>query len=452
MFKCKVGFAGFGEVNTPRDIVMLKCRKAKEALEQIGFELVSTPEISDDDLGCDGDRAICDLKSKPFDFLVICLTGWIPSHVVIRIASEFKDKPMILWSLAGDTSRGSLITTAAQAGATALRKPMEDMGYRFEFIYEIPGSELHTKKIEEFARAAAAVGRLKHGKVGQMGYRDMRLYGTMFDGVSLRGKIGIEVEFFEMLEITQRMESLNSSGIDNVISKVMSTWQFMKPADAKAIETGARVYLAVKEKILERGYDAVSLIDVDGMKKLMKYPPSMVFMLIANELGVCTIPENDTLGAVTQLFCKYATDQISAYFEIYEFMKDRVLFGVPDYIPAAVTDGPILVDPTRFGQLDQGILNVSKARTGRATLCRLGSVGDKYIMHIATGEAVTPRKWEEAGWEAPAPQLPSLEFITDAPVEEFAQKAMSQHYVLTFGDNSNIIRSICKLLDIEVIQ
>jgi L-fucose isomerase-like protein len=177
----------------------------------------------------------------------------------------------------------------------------------------------------------------------------------------------------------------------------------------------------------------------------------MVFMLLANELGICTVPENDTLGAVTQLFCKYATGQISAYMEFYEFMEDRMLIGVPDYVPAEVTDGPIKVNPTSFGQLSEGILNVSKVKTGRATMCRLGSRGDKYTMHLLTGEAVTPRKWEEAGWDPPAPQLPSLEFIPDTPVEEFAEKVMSQHCIITYGDNSEIIKDMCRILDIEVI-
>lgn len=451
MFTCKAGFAGFGEVNTPREMVEGLCEEAKGILTGIGLDLVTTPSISDDEEGAEVRRAVDDLKKEDFDFLVVCLTGWIPSHAVMYVISHFKEKPMILWGLTGKEQNGSWVTTAGQAGTTAMRKPMEDMGYKFKYIYEVPKAEPKTKEIEDFARAAYAVNRLKEGKVGQMGYRDMRLYGTMFDGISLRGKIGVEVEFFEMLEITQRMEALKQDEISSVVKKVKKDWEFEKEPDPKALELGAKVYLAVKQKVEESGYDAVSLIDVDGMKKLLNFPPSMVFMLLANELGVCTVPENDTLGAVTQLFCRYATGQISAYMEFYEFMEDRMLIGVPDYVPAEVTDGPIKVNPTSFGQLSEGILNVSKVKTGRATMCRLGSRGDKYTMHLLTGEAVTPRKWEEAGWDPPAPQLPSLEFIPDTPVEEFAEKVMSQHCIITYGDNSEIIKDMCRILDIEVI-
>ena len=451
MFGCRAGFAGFGEVNTPREIVEKKCEEAKKLLRSIGFKLVDTPAISDDEKGEEAKRAITDLKKDEFDFLIICITGWIPSHTVITVISEFKEKTMILWGLTGEEKDGRWVTTAAQAGTTALRKPMADMGFRFKYIYEIPGGEPKLKQVEDYARAACAVNKMSMSRIGQMGYRDMKLYGTMFDGVSLRAKIGCEVEFFEMLEIVQLMEDLDMKDINDVVEKVMADWVFKKPAKNESLELGAKVYLAVKEKIERCGYEAISLIDVDGMKKLLKFPPSMVFMLISNEQGLCTIPENDTLGAVTQLICKYATGQISAYMEFYEFMEDRILMGVPDYIPGEITDGPVIVDPKSFGHLNEGILNVSKAKTGKATIARLGSTGDRYTMHIITGDAVSPGSWEEAGWEYPAPQLPSLEFILDTPMEEFAENVMSQHYIITYGDNRSVLKDFCEILDIEVI-
>jgi hypothetical protein len=72
-------------------------------------------------------------------------------------------------------------------------------------------------------------------------------------------------------------------------------------------------------------------------------------------------------------------------------------------------------------------------------------------MHIVTGEAVSPRPWEEAGWEPPAPQLPSLEFKPDIPVDDFAQKVLGQHYIIAYGDQRSRLVDLCQLLGIEVI-
>jgi L-fucose isomerase-like protein len=193
------------------------------------------------------------------------------------------------------------------------------------------------------------------------------------------------------------------------------------------------------------------LIDVDGMKKLLNFPPAMVFMLLSEDPGVCTIPENDSLGAVTQVVVRHLTGQIGAYLEFYEFMEDRLLAGVPDFVPTEVVDGEIKVLPSKFGLLGEGLLNVSKVKTGEVTLCRLTSSGNRYALHMVTGRAVEPRRWEEAGWAQPAPQLPGLEVILDTPVEDFAQKVLSQHYILAYGNQTEPLRDLCRLTGIQML-
>jgi L-fucose isomerase-like protein len=211
------------------------------------------------------------------------------------------------------------------------------------------------------------------------------------------------------------------------------------------------MYLAIRDLVKERGFKGVSLIDVDGVKKLLKFPPGLVMSLLVDLENVAAIPENDGLGLITQLVVRYLTGQVGAYFEFYEFMKDRVLVGVPDFIPAAVAAGKVKGRMSRFGLLSSGVLNISKVKTGKVTLCRLASRGDRYRMHILTGEAVSPRRWEEAGWDQPAPQLPGLEVIPDVPVDDFAQKVLGQHYILAYGDHRSQLSDFCHLLGIEVI-
>ena len=44
----KVAFVGFGEVNTPIDIIINKCNKAVKELENEGLDLVKIYPITDD--------------------------------------------------------------------------------------------------------------------------------------------------------------------------------------------------------------------------------------------------------------------------------------------------------------------------------------------------------------------------------------------------------------------
>jgi L-fucose isomerase-like protein len=450
--KIRVGFVGFGEGNTPREIIERKCRDA-EALLEAGelLEVFQTAPVSDDAAGKDVERAVKELSAANFDLLIVCLAGWIPSHAVISVADAFKHKPMVLWGLSGWKENDRFVTTAGQAGTTALRKTFQDLGYRFKYVVNYLDAAPAVEKIIRFAQAANAASRLRGTRIGMMGWRDMNLYATLHDGNSLRSKIGPEIEFFEMLEMAQAMEKLEQKDIDEQVNRILKAWKFEKPADDKLLKKAAALYLAIKSKVRERRYEGVSLMDVDGVKKLMQFTPAPVFMMLADQENICTIPENDALGAVTQLMTRFLTGQIGAYLEFYDFTQIGALMGVPDYVPAEVVDGPVTVTPTAFGNLSSGLLNVSKLKTGKITLCRLAYTGDQYRLHLVTGTAKRPPKWEEAGWAHPAPQLPSLEIACDGPVDDFVQNVMGQHYIISYGDHAGSFEDLCALLGVNVI-
>lgn len=447
----KTAFIGFGEVNTPKEIIIKKCAEAAERLEKNGLELIRVFPVTDDYEETDIRSAVSVLEAGRFDSIVICIAGWIPSHAVIKITEHFRHIPMVLWGLCGWTEDGGrLVTTADQAGTSALRAVFDRLGYNFTYVYDIIGLPSGADRVVDFCRAACAAEKLRHARVGMAGYRDMNLYGTLCDGVSLKKVTGVEIETFELLEIVQRKEKLNNSEIAQTVSHI-DGWMQLKPVSDVSKRKAAEWYLSAAELVSERGYDAVSLKDVDGMKKLLGYPPAPVFMLLDQLSGVCTVPENDCLGSVTQLMVKYLTGQCAAYLEFYEFFSDGVLAGVPDYIPQEITEGEITVMPAAFGELDEGILNVSKVKPGRLTMCRLYERDGKYSMHMTVGEGIAPGKWEEAGWTQPAPQLPGLEIRLEN-TRAFAENVMCQHYIISYGDNRGLLRDLCRILGIGVLE
>lgn len=447
----KIGFVGFGEVNTPIDIIVRKCKKAEAELLAEGLSLVSVYPVTDDYEEKDVRRAVAALKTEEFDALVVCIAGWIPTHAVVKVTEHFREKPIVLWGLCGwIEDDGRLVTTADQAGTTAIRKTFYDLGYTFKYVYDIIGKPSGAARVARYATAAMAAARLRHSRAGMAGYRDMNLYGTQADGPSLKRVVGTEIETFEMLELYQRYERVTAEEKQAVIAGAMSKWKFLKPAARESMEKAAGYYLAARAICEERGYEAISLKDVDGMKKLLGFPPAPIFMLLADEAGLATVPENDCLGNVTQLMVKYLTGQAAPYLEFYEFFEHSVLAGVPDYVPAAVVDGDVTVMPAAFGELSEGILNVSRVKGGELTMCRLTAIDGEYYMHMVNGFGKTPPKWEEAGWTQPAPQLPGLEIeLSDVPA--FADKVMCQHYVIAYGDQRELIEDLCAILGIEVI-
>jgi len=448
----KIGFVCFGEINTPISRIELKHDHALKLLKTLDIEILDGGIVVDDSKYETANRAISLMSNTDLSCLVVCVAGWVPSHVVIRVTDVFRNLPMVLWGLCGWMDKGKFITTADQAGTTALRYAFESMNYKYKYVYSVINEDEPVDKIHSFIKAALAAKKLRNSVIGTMGYRDMLLYGTQFEGNSLRRYIGVEVEPFEMLEMVQNIKNLDNKKVEEVVSFAKENWVFKQNCNDSILKKGSEYALAIGKKIEERKFDAVTLIDVDGMKKLVGFPPAMVFMLLDHYYDILTIPENDVMGSVTQLIMKYLSGQNTPYFEYYEFFKDSMLIGVPDYVPESVVDGDITVLPTAFGLLSTALVNISKVKTGYITCARLIYKNGKYCMHMFTALAESPMDWEEFGWSEPAPQLPSLVIFPDScTVEEFAQKVSSQHVIIAYGDFSKELRDLCYILDLEIL-
>jgi L-fucose isomerase-like protein len=117
-----------------------------------------------------------------------------------------------------------------------------------------------------------------------------------------------------------------------------------------------------------------------------------------------------------------------------------------------MVDGKVTVMPNAFGEFGEGLLNVSKLRTGEVTLARLAGTDGTLAIHCAHGRAITPEKWEEAGWAPPAPQLPSLEVVLDGGSEAFLSNVMGQHYIVSYGDWRRQLAEFCAINGMKFVN
>ena len=121
--------------------------------------------------------------------------------------------------------------------------------------------------------------------------------------------------------------------------------------------------------------------------------------------------------------------------------------GVPDYVPAEIVEGGVTVMPNAFGSFWRGAVERVEAQDRQGDAGAPRPHNGRYVMHLMTATARTPQKWEEAGWAPPAPQLPSLEFAFDGDPGAFAQKVMSQHYIIAYGDQRAVLEEFCASRD-----
>ncbi|MGW8144598.1 MAG: hypothetical protein ACWGN2_09400 [Anaerolineales bacterium] len=442
-----VGFSSFGFYGYPLEVIAERGREAADALRQMGIQVTETDPMTGFD---DVQRGLEQLAGKEYDAIIACVIAWTETPVIVGILRDYLHLPILMWGRGGYTVNGRLVSPAAQAGTSAALDALKLLGANLKYIYDYPDTPMSLDKVRDFCMAAKTVKILAHSRIGMMGYADMGLYSLMFDGLQVRKKLGVEVESYDMLEIEQAMQKLPADMVEGKISEWQSSWDFEQPVAPPILERVARLTLVLNDKIEQRGYLAASTKCVYGVTKYMGCTACMAQSMLGDKAHfVC---ENDVPGMITQTMLGLLTGQSTTFVEMYEYFPDRLLTGVCGFVPTSfIEGGKVSVRGHTWGGSSGGIVNTGQMKTGTITLARISLHGDGYRMHVLTGEGVKPRSWEELGWAPPAPNFPSLEIIPDGGVEDFAQKALAQHYAMVYGDHRQKLVDLCELLDIEII-
>jgi L-fucose isomerase-like protein len=438
----KAGYVALGTEFYVPDKLNAISENAESQLEQAGLELVKTSPVFA--LGQEV-RAIEELKSEPWDFLIVNVINWIDPRAASRILYEFRHEPILLYSLGGFTEGDTLISPAAGAGSTSLRYPMEMWGIKFKYLFNAPDSPMDVEGILQFGRAAHAMHKLRSARLGMIGFNDMGLYSTGYNPTLLRSQIGPEIESLDMLQLDRKMEALDDQDVKEEITRVTQDWEYPlgKPSD-EAIERAIRMYMATVAFCEEKNFDAFSYKCVEGISLEMNAVHSVPSSLVATA-GYPYVDENDLGNLTAELMLKWISGKPVTFLEHYEHHPEWILLGVDGFIPHQMIDGKPQIKTIKTVLLD-GLAHCSRMQTGRLTLACLSEDQMGYRMHIVSGEGKQPPQWVEMG--VPLPAWPSVKFYPDGSVRSILNHVQSQHFAAVFGDYVEELVDLCYLLDI----
>jgi L-fucose isomerase-like protein len=442
----KAGYVSFGtQYYKPENLEMISAR-AERQLEAAGIQLARTDPVTGE--GQEPERAIAELKSRDWDFLIANIVNWIEVRGVTRVLLEFRDRPILLYSMGGFTEGGTLICPAAGAGLAAIRYPLERWGFRFKHLFNAPDTPMDVEGIVKFGRAAQTARRLRRARVGMIGFNDMGMFTTDFSAVRLRDKIGLEVESLDMLQLLRRMEALEAGEVDREIQRVTSSWEYpLGKPKAEVLERVFRMYLATVQLCREKNFSGFSYKCVDGVDAELGLTHAVPSALVASA-GIPYVDENDVGNLVAELMLKWLTGREPMFLEHYDHHPEWILLGEDGYIPDAFIDGRPQIKNVSTVLLG-GIAHCSRLKLGPMTLACLAEDDEGYRMHIVSGEGRTPPQWVEMG--VPLPSWPSVKFYTDVPVRRILDHVQSQHFAAVPGDCVEELKDLCALLGIKAI-
>jgi len=453
MSKINTGYVSFGTVfYEPANLKMISGRAEKQ-LTDAGLRLIRTDPVFGE--GDEPERAIHELKQEEWDFLFVNIINWIDTRGVFRVLHEFRNEPMILYSFGGFTDhegrfgeKGTIISPAAGAGSTSLRFPMEQWGIKFKYLFNGPDQPMDIDSILSFAKAASVLKRLRHARLGTIGYNDMGLYSTGINPTKLRDLVGPEIESVDMLQLKRKMDLIPDTVVKAEAARVSCDWEYpLGKPDDEVVEKAVRMYLATVEICKEKKFDTFSYKCVDGIDLEMGLTHAVPSSLVA-DAGYPYVDENDLGNSVAQLMLKWISGKQVTFIEHYEHHPDWILLGEDGYCPSDFIEGKPQIKSISTVLL-KGIAHCSDMKKGRMTLACLSETKEGYRMHIVTGEGKERPKWVEMG--VPLPSWPSITFYPDVPVRQVLNHVQSQHFAAVYGTYLCELIDLCKLLGIETV-
>ncbi|MHA9738136.1 hypothetical protein [Robinsoniella peoriensis] len=438
-----------GEAMYPQDYLEDVIKKVQEAVSDMECNLVGCYKVMSEKDAGECSRLI---EGSPVDLFILNFVSWHITPYVMHILKNYTHIPLLIWGIGGTTDKtGKLHSPAAAAGITGFLPVAKEFGFTVKVILQKPDSAFALEEAAHFIRLAACAKKVRESRIGLIGYADMGLYTCAYDKTALFKKLGIDIEDYSGYEIMNRMAQCTSEQAAEIVTDIRSSLKFENQISDQVLEKAARLYYAMKSKADGSELDAISIKCVNGTTDHLGLNPCLAQSLLAGK-DLSVICECDAYGLVTSILLSSVTGHAAAFMEHYEVFEKEVLVGVCGFIPEEFTENGVKIRAANLGEINTGISNVSKVRTGEVTFARFYQTRGEFKLFLSKGTAKAAPKWTELGWEEPTPDFPAVLLTLTMPIEEYLDKVPGQHIIMVYGDWIEDVKTVCRLLDIEVVE
>lgn len=448
MKKVNVVVLSVGEQQYPQDYLDKVIQETDAEVKKMDCNIIGCYKLMN---FSDAEQTLEEIKEKKVDLFIVKFVSWHITINAMHILKNFRDVPLLIWGIGGVTdSTGKLHAPAAGAGITGFIPIIKELGFKYKILMEKPDAPHAYSEVADYIHSVSCAKTIRAARIGLIGYADMGLYSCAYDKTGLFKKIGIDIENYDGYRIADLMNTFPEDRVKETMDWIRKTTKAQNTVADAPLEKVTRLYLAMKDQADGRMLDAISVKCVDGITKL-GFNPCLAQSLLADK-DLSVICECDAYGLVTSIILSTVSGSTSAFVEHYEVFDKDVLVGVCGFIPQDFIDGDFEIKSANLGEYNTGISNVSKLKTGEITYGRFYNDKGEFKLFLQHGKTKPNPKWTELGWEEPTPDFPAALLELEMPMNEYLDKVPGQHVIMVFGDYIEKVKTVCNLLDIEVVM
>jgi L-fucose isomerase len=381
--------------------------------------------------------------SEDCDCMVLFVQTWNWASRIMQAAQAF-GRPIVLWALPipRQWSIGGLAVTHGS---------FDEVGIEHTVVYGMPDDPGVREEIIRYARAASVKNVLSKSHFGSIGGQGMGIHTGPIDANQWFKEFGILVSFSDLHSVVSEGEKCSTEEIKAYHEQLRSEYGEV-PALDQIMERSIRLYLGM-EKIIEReGYDFTGVNDMNGLSDT--YCSMCLAQSRLSSRGFVSACLNDCNGALTLYILRRLSDGPLFTADVNLVDKANKIVRLIDdgagsiHLAADAKDVKLSYQP-KLECKASGVCTGLVAKSGRITLARLARLEGSYVMHIASGEAFEgERAWvHECGY----PMWPHAFLHLDGDLNEFVRNLRSEYIHMAYGDLTDDLLEVCRLLNIRPI-
>lgn len=257
---------------------------------------------------------------------------------------------------------------------------------------------------------------------------------------AIRQKLGMEVEYIKSTEVIRKWKDIEKRRAERVAEEwVKDAEKVIEPKEDDVIAV-ARLYLAIKDFLEERGAQAMTMAYGDDPLPV----PCFAYTNLRDE-GVPAACEADIISLLSMIILHHLTDKPSFMGNIFTETDDGIITLSHCVAPRKMrgydaSPHPYVLRDQHWGQFLGSLSAFIGMDIGQeVTLCRLS--GDLHNMLVTRGSIVACRDLE--GY-----CRVTVKIRIDASARKFIGKTSGNHHLMVYGDYREQLSEFNELLDI----
>ncbi len=444
MEKVNTGFMSVAEMMLDVDRARNIAHESVKMLQRLGAEVIQPEDLVTNlkEAEIAGER----FRSKDIDVLIIQHGTFSLGYLSIEVVRSL-DVPLVLWGIPEPPLNGSPYTCGSMVGLIMHASAITKLGKRFKFIHGFAEDKELQKELRKFIKILETKKKLRHSKVGLLGYRTPGFYGSNFDELIVKSKIGPEIIHVDLSEILDKVEEISQKEAEKSLKEVLRRGYKVVDVSREELMTSTKIYLAIKRISQELELDSIAIKCWPELRDFREMGVCFVSSRLTDE-GIMTSCEADVNGVLSMMTQNTLTEKVPFFCDLVQVdeKKNEILFFHCGNAPCSLVNPNYNVSLRQFFLGKGGVTVEFPLKPGRVTLAKLSSAKRTYKMFVTTGEAV------QTGQVIRGTCVNvKLDSNVNKILEIILKEGIEQHYSMVYEDIKDELIQFCDLMGIKIV-